>query len=61
MTIKEIVKYIADREGKKIEVSVGNIREILAILSDLLVDEDAVNMVFRTLVANGKRRAKKKR
>jgi hypothetical protein len=53
MNIKEIVKEIAEREGKTKEVSIGNIREILGIVADLLyVDDDTVIAVLSL----GKRR-----
>lgn len=35
MTLKELVSQIAKLEGKNHEASVGDIREILAILADL--------------------------
>lgn len=57
-TIKEIVAHIAKLEGKKSEVSIGNLREVVGIISDLISrDPDAL----LALVNNGKRRAKKKK
>lgn len=35
MTLKQLVSAVAKAEGKKSEVSVGNIREILKIIADL--------------------------
>ena len=35
MNIKELASLIAKREGRKSQVSVGDIREILALLCDL--------------------------
>jgi hypothetical protein len=57
-TIKEIVKYVADYEGLKEQVSVGNIREIVGIVSDLIF---AFYPLVDVLYNNGKRRAKRKK
>lgn len=35
MTRRELEKIISEREGKKSQVSIGNIREILSIITDL--------------------------
>ena len=35
MTVKQLASAIAKAEGKKSEVSIGNIREILKIIADL--------------------------
>jgi hypothetical protein len=62
MTIKELVKFIVEKEGKKKEVSVGDVREIIAILSEVLATEDGqIGRVetYSNLVKNGKRRLKK--
>ena len=39
MDIKKLASAIAKREGKKVQVSIGNIREILAIICDLAAEE----------------------
>jgi hypothetical protein len=62
MTIKELVKFIVEKEGKKKEVAVGDVREIIAILSEVLATEDGqIGRVetYSNLVKNGKRRLKK--
>lgn len=62
MTIKELVKLIVEKEGKKKEVSVGDVREIIAIISEVLATEDGqIGRVetYANLVKNGKRRLKK--
>lgn len=53
MNVKEIVKEIASKEGKLQEVSIGNIREIVGIMADILYVSDD-NVV--TLLSLGKRR-----
>ena len=64
MTIKELVSEIAKREAGKSNVKVGDIREIIGHLSDMVfVDElygdIKLNNLVSMLYANGKRRAKK--
>lgn len=58
-TMKEIATKVAKLEGKKTQARIGEIREILSILSDIMW-EDEYHIVFDTLYKNGKRRAKKK-
>jgi hypothetical protein len=66
MKISELVSSIAQFEGKKVEVSVGNIREIISILSDLVYFEsliykegdDITKSIPFTLLFNGRVRAK---
>ena len=62
MTIKELVSHIADQEGKIKEVSVGNIREIIGIISDLFYqyESNGDRSLDLLLYSNGKRRANKK-
>lgn len=57
MKIKELVSIIASIEGKRVEVPVGNIREIVSILSDMVYKD---NEVYLLLLNNGKKRSKKK-
>ena len=38
MNMRKLASAIAKREGKKVEVSIGNIREILRIIVDLEVE-----------------------
>jgi hypothetical protein len=60
MTIKELVKYIAEHEGLKSQVKVGDVREVLGILSDLLYDESQLDgNTVEALIKNGKREARK--
>lgn len=56
MTIKFICSEIAKREGKKIQTPIGDIREIVGIVSDLIYAEDNV---FEKLWNNGEKRAKR--
>ena len=56
MNLKELYKVIAKREGKKSEVSIGNIREIVGIIADILVKHPKT---VSTLYRLGQRRAKK--
>jgi hypothetical protein len=57
MTLKEITKHIASHEAKLKQVSIGNIREMLGILSDMAYDYPEV---VTTLILNGKKRLKKR-
>jgi hypothetical protein len=57
--MKEIATKVAKLEGKKTQARIGEIREILSILSDIMW-EDEYHVVFDTIYKNGKRRAKKK-
>lgn len=62
MTIKQIVKEICKREGLKSQTSIGNVREIVGHLSDLIADKYAE--VVLPLYKNGLKRhqkAKKKK
>jgi hypothetical protein len=62
MNMAELVKHISEKEGKTSEVSVGNIREILGIVSDHIYNDfNGSNATILTLWENGKRRAKKKK
>ncbi len=64
MNIKKLVSIIAQKEGKKSQVKVGDIREIVGILSDMLfkeLNEDNFSVdTLLALIKNGKRRSKKK-
>ena len=53
MNVKEIVKEITEREGKTQEVSIGNVREIVGIIADILYADDD-NVI--TILSLGKRR-----
>lgn len=58
--MRELTSYIAKKEGKKSQVKIGDIREVLSILSDLLFKEYSTSpfhpYVANILVKNGKRR-----
>lgn len=56
MTVKEICTELARSEAGKRQAKIGDIRELVGIISDLMIaDEDVVWV----LLSNGKRRAKK--
>lgn len=59
MTIKTLASKIAKLEGKKSEARIGDIREILGILSDVFY-EDFNSRTYLALFKNGEKRAKKK-
>lgn len=56
---RAIATYIAVKEGMKSSVTIGNIREIVGIVSDLLVSEWSASVVS-ALVRNGSQRKNKK-
>lgn len=66
MTINALVKELAKREGKKSQARIGEIRELISILSDLVYEgwEKAEFgepvQVFNSIFENGKKRAAKK-
>ena len=63
MTIRKLASIIAKKEGKKHQASIGDIREILGILSDITYDSYnyGYSKVFDVLYLNGYRRSKKKK
>lgn len=58
MGIKEIVSKVAQSEKLRVQVAVGNIREIVGILSDMIYLSSNVGFV---LYENGRRRSKKRK
>lgn len=58
MTLKELASKIAKIEGKKKQVSIGNVREAIGIFSDLMAEDASIADM---LIKNGLRRLKKKR
>jgi hypothetical protein len=65
MTIKDLEKYIASFEGKKHQASIGDIREIIGILSDLIYEENTPlgenhEPIDFVLYLNGEKRAQNK-
>jgi hypothetical protein len=62
--LKELVTEIAKREGLKSQVTVGNIREIVSVMSDLLHEQlmaDDRPNILELLSSLGYRRSKKKK
>ena len=57
-TIKQLVKELCRREGKKIGVSVAQMNEIVGCLSDLMY-EDFGGEIEWLLIENGQNRAEK--
>lgn len=55
MTIQDLASKVALTEGKKLQTEIGNVREVLAILSDLIYEDKEV---YEILYKNGERRAK---
>ena len=43
MTLKLLIRKIAKREGKKVQVSIGNIREIVSVICDIEVEAMLAN------------------
>ena len=42
MNFQELASLIAEREGKKVETPIGNIREILSILKEIIEEDSSV-------------------
>lgn len=59
MTIKTLATQIAKLEGKKSQARIGDIREILSILSDLIVSDPTDVVIYDCLFSNGQKRLKK--
>ena len=62
MKIKDLVQEIVKREGGKSNVKIGDVREIVGIVSDLIYESASRDFydVNDMLYTNGKRRAKRK-
>lgn len=56
MKIKELVSKLAKAEGKKHQMKVGDVREIVGLISDEMVKDSDTLL---NLVENGHRRAKR--
>jgi hypothetical protein len=56
-SIKQVASYVAKNEAKLKQVSIGNIREVLKILSKLCVTNTEV---ITLLVKNGKKQTSSK-
>lgn len=71
MTIQELASFIATREDGKSSVKIGDIREIIGVISDVIADEgvevihDDLKMVYsdtvKALLKNGRSRKKRGR
>jgi len=55
MTFNKLASEIAKMEGKKHQASVGDVREILALLSEKLAGRDAASII-KMLIMNGEKR-----
>ena len=64
MKLMKLASHIAKIESKKREVTIGNIREILGIISDVFcVEQDFPDNIktYTELLNNGRKRASRKR
>lgn len=66
MTIKQLAKELAKREGLKKQVDIAQIQELLGHLSDILFEEferdgDILGETSDCLYDNGAKRAKKRK
>jgi hypothetical protein len=64
MKTLKLASHIAKIESKKREVTIGNIREILSIISDVFyIEQDfpANIQTYTELLNNGRKRASRKR
>lgn len=59
MTINKLASLIAKKEGKKHQASIGDIREILGILSDEIYEADSVLDILCLLIDTGLKREKR--
>jgi hypothetical protein len=59
MTINKLASLIAKKEGKKTQARIGEVREILGILSDMIYE--GAEPICVSLYNNGEKRAKKKK
>lgn len=57
-TMKDLATAIAKQEGKKTQARIGEVREILSVLSDMIYLD---SVLIELLINNGKKRAKKKK
>jgi len=55
MKLNELASLVAKKEGKKKQVLIGDIREVIGIFSELIVQDPSV---LELLIKNGKRRLK---
>jgi len=57
-TMKQLTSYTVKKEGKKSQVKIGDVKEMLGILSDILYDDFSVSVI---LYKNGFNRSKRKK
>jgi hypothetical protein len=58
MNIKQAQNEIVKREGGKSNIIIGDVREVIGHLSDLMFEDSTL---VAMLIANGARRAKRKK
>jgi len=58
MKLKHLASLVCLREGKKRQISIGNAREVIAIISDLVYEKPHVMLA---LLTNGERRSLKRK
>ncbi len=59
MTLNKLAKEITLREGKKKQINIAQVKEIIGIISDLVYEMKTESLV-KKLWDNGEKRAKKK-
>lgn len=63
MTMNQLASMIARLEGKKSQARIGDVRELLGILADIVYDmepEQDQNEVYAALLLAGHKRSKKR-
>lgn len=58
MTLNKLASLISKKEGKKHQASIGDIREIIGVLVDI-IREDGGSEVYMSLIGMGNKRAKR--
>jgi hypothetical protein len=61
MTLNKLASVIAKHEGKKVETSIGNIREVMRIFLELYHSDEYSYSVIDFLNAEPKKKNKKKK
>ena len=62
MTLRKLASEIARREGRRSQARIGDIRESLAVLCDIIFEaEEESADLLQMLYDNGKKRAKRKK
>lgn len=59
MTINKLISQITNREGKKSEVKVGDVREVISILAEI-INEDTSALAAIIAYAEKKKKGPKK-